>query len=73
MQPSELIFMTDLSIHVGFTAGLAADLGCGPAPVQRGSRMVILSSDAPEWAMVATKPVEPGRRSRAIETLWGAS
>ncbi len=73
MQSNELIFMTDLSIHVGFIAGLAPDLGCGPAPVQRGSRMVILSADAPEWAMVAAKQVDPGRRSRPIETQWGAS
>ena len=73
MQTSELIFMTDLSIHVGFIAGLAPDLGCAPPPVQRGNRMVILSSDAPEWAMVSTKPIGLARRSRPIDTQWGAS
>jgi predicted component of type VI protein secretion system len=54
MQTNESIYFPGMSLTVGMHAGAAAAVGLQQQ--RRGIRVVILSSDAPEWAMVALKP-----------------
>lgn len=68
MQASECIYVSGMSLTVGMQAGTAAAVGLSDRC--RGLRVVILSSDAPEWAMVALKP--PCSRQNVAGDLGGA-
>lgn len=54
MQTSQFIYVPGMSLAVGVNAADVID--AGREPPRRGVRIVILSADAPEWAMVAIKP-----------------
>jgi hypothetical protein len=68
MQANECIYVPGMSLCFGVQADLAAAFG--PDRQRHGARVVILSSDAPEWAMVALKP--PCSNSHAAADLAGA-
>ncbi len=59
MQQSETLYMSEITLCAGVTVGRA---DCDPWNLRRStasaqaSRLVILSADAPEWAMVALRP-----------------
>ena len=68
MQASECIYAPGMSLTVGMREGAAAAFEFDQQ--RRGIRVVILSSDAPEWAMVALKP--PCSQSHSTADLAGA-
>jgi hypothetical protein len=59
MNRSEVLYMTGISLCAGVRVGPADsepwDLRRASRSAQ-GSRLVILSADAPEWAMAALRP-----------------
>ncbi len=59
MQQSETLYLSELSLCAGVAVGREDsepwNLRRADASVQ-ASRLVILSADAPEWAMVALRP-----------------
>ena len=68
MQAHQCIYMPGMSLCFGMQADLATAFS--PERQRNAARVVILSSDAPEWAMVALKP--PCGRSPATADLAGA-
>lgn len=63
MQPNECIYVPGMSLCVGVQASSALPLRLERE--RNANRIVILSADAPEWAMVAVKPPASAPRSRA--------
>jgi hypothetical protein len=59
MQHREWLYMTGMTLCAGVNV---SGEDCGPwelaraSASERGSRLVILSADAPEWAMAALRP-----------------
>lgn len=68
MQASECIYVSGMSLTVGMQAGAATAVGLSER--RHGIPVVILSSDAPEWAMIALKP--PCSRQNATAEWIGA-
>jgi hypothetical protein len=60
MEHGEQIFHTGLSLLVGVDPEFGMQVGRDPEEnqrlIERATRLVILSSDAPEWAMTMERP-----------------
>jgi hypothetical protein len=69
MQGCDEVFLTRLSLSIGVDPGIeiARTAQENQRLVERARRLVILSSDAPEWAAAIERPV----LARAVPILCG--